>query len=105
MIAQFEKICRADEIDEGASRVFNLNGKSILVSKYEGEFYAVDNICTHDGGDLGEGKIIEGQIECPRHGARFDIRTGDVTRMPAVCGIDAYEVKIENDDLYVMVTD
>ncbi len=105
MTAQLERICRVDEINEGESRVFQVNGKSILVAKYKGKYYAVDNICTHDGGDLGEGKIIDGQVECPRHGARFDIRTGDVTRMPAVCEIDTYKVIIENGELFVSVTD
>jgi 3-phenylpropionate/trans-cinnamate dioxygenase ferredoxin subunit len=103
MIAQFEKVCRIDEIAEGAARVFHINGRSILVARHDGNVYALDNICSHDGGDLGGGNIVDGQIECPRHGARFDIRTGEATRMPAVCEIDTYDVKIENGDLFVAV--
>ena len=59
----------------------------------KGIFIAIDNICTHDGGNLGEGNVVKGQIQCPRHGARFDLKTGQVTRMPAVIGINTYESK------------
>ena len=105
MIAQLEKVCRIDDIPEGTASVFHVNGRSILVARHDGKVYALDNICTHDGGDLGGGNIVDGQIECPRHGARFDISTGEATRMPAVCEIDKYDVKIVNGELFVTVTE
>ncbi len=90
------KVCGENEIPEGSIRNFNVGGKSIAVAKYNGELYAVDDICTHDGGDLGDGDIVDGQIQCPRHGARFDLKTGEATQMPAVIGIGTYKVKVEN---------
>jgi 3-phenylpropionate/trans-cinnamate dioxygenase ferredoxin component len=69
----------------------------------DGEFYALDDCCTHDGGPLGEGDIDGFQIICPRHGARFDIRTGQAMTMPAVQATPAHEVKIEGDDVLVRI--
>jgi 3-phenylpropionate/trans-cinnamate dioxygenase ferredoxin subunit len=103
MITQFEKVCKVDDLDEGAARVYRVGDISVLVAKIDGQIYAIDNICSHDGGDLGEGTVVECQVECPRHGARFDIRTGEVTRMPAVEDVDTYEIKIENGEVYVAV--
>jgi len=105
MDSRFTKVCGADDVGEGAAKVVDVNGTSVLLAKLEGEFYAIDNICSHDGGDLGEGELVEGgQVECPRHGARFDIRTGDATRMPAPVGVDRYDVKVEDGSVYVAVT-
>jgi len=73
------------------------------MAKEEGKIYAFDNICTHDGGLLGEGVIYDRQIECPRHGARFDIATGQATQMPAVVGIQTYEVQIEDGEILVNI--
>lgn len=101
MVEKFVKVCREDDIDEGSIRNFNVDGKSIALAKYGGELYAVDDICTHDGGDLGGGDLVDGQVQCPRHGARFDLKTGEATQMPAVIGIGTYKVKIEDGDVVV----
>jgi 3-phenylpropionate/trans-cinnamate dioxygenase ferredoxin subunit len=68
-----------------------------------GTFYAVEDVCTHDGGPLGEGSLEGFAIECPRHGAQFDIRTGEVLQMPAVVPIRTFPVKLENGRVYVEV--
>lgn len=103
MTTEFIRVCGENEIEESTLRSFEVGGIKIALAKYEGKFYAVDDICTHDGGDLGEGDVVKGQVQCPRHGARFDLATGAVTRMPAVIGIGAYEVKIENGGVLVAV--
>ena len=103
MVEEYTKICAEADISEGEVRTFDINGRPIAVAKYEGNIYAVDDICTHDGGDLGEGDVIKGQIQCPRHGARFDLKTGEVTRMPAVFAIETHEVKIVAGEVYVAV--
>ena len=68
-----------------------------------GTLYAIEDICTHDGGPLVEGELDGYEIECPRHGARFDIRTGRALRMPAFEPIETYEVRIEGDEILVAV--
>ncbi len=101
----FIRICSNDEIVEGTVRTFKIQDKAMAVARYDGVVYAVDDICTHDGGQLGAGDVAKGQIQCPRHGARFDLKTGNATRMPAVIGVGTYPVKIENDDILVALND
>ena len=68
-----------------------------------GAWYAVDDLCTHDNGPLAEGTLDGLQLECPRHGARFDVRTGQVKCFPAVIPITSYPVKVEGHDVLVDV--
>ena len=70
----------------------------VVVVNLDGEFFAVEDVCTHDGGPLGEGKLAGCELICPRHGARFDVRTGDATRMPAFEPVPTYEVRVENGE-------
>jgi len=76
-------------------------GREVAVSNIDGEYFAIDNICTHDGGPLGEGKLQRGRVICPRHGAAFDARTGKVLTLPAVRSVNAYPVTVDGDDLYI----
>ncbi len=101
----FKRICSDNEIAEGTVRTFRIEDKAIAVARYNGVVYAVDDICTHDGGALGAGDIVNGQIQCPRHGARFDLKTGKATRMPAVIGVGTYSIKIENGDILVVLSE
>lgn len=102
MAAQFIKVCRADEVEEDRIKPVKVNSREIILIRVRGSVYALENACSHDGGILGGGVIADGQIECPRHGARFDIRTGEATRMPAVAGIETFEVK--EDDGHILVS-
>ncbi|MEW5923254.1 MAG: non-heme iron oxygenase ferredoxin subunit [Candidatus Zixiibacteriota bacterium] len=103
MTGQFTKVCRVDDIPAGATKVVEVEGYTILLARMDDAVFALENMCTHDGGLLGNAAIVDGQIECPRHGARFDIKTGEATQLPAVAELDTYEVKIENGDVYVAV--
>ncbi len=101
MADEFKRLCSENEIAEGTVKTYEIHGKAIAVARYDGVVYAVDDICTHDGGALGTGDIVNGQVQCPRHGARFDLKTGDATQMPAVIGIKTYRIKTENGDILV----
>jgi len=104
MVSQFTKACAESEIEEGKTKVISIENKPVILVKADGEIYALEGICSHDGGEFGaDEKVIDGQIECPRHGARFDIRTGEATRMPAIVGINRFDVKIEDGDIYVAI--
>jgi 3-phenylpropionate/trans-cinnamate dioxygenase ferredoxin subunit len=103
MITEFIKVCNENEIEEGKLKEVEFDDKPIALAKFQDTIYAIDNICTHDGGTLSEGDVVKGQVQCPRHGARFDLKTGTVTRMPAVLAIGAYEVKIENGEVFVAI--
>ena len=99
-----ERVAAKSDIAAGTVQVFEVNGRSVCVANLDGEhFYAIDNLCTHDGGPLGEGKLANGTVECPRHGARFDLRTGAVRALPAVRPVKTYGVEVEGEEICVEV--
>jgi 3-phenylpropionate/trans-cinnamate dioxygenase ferredoxin component len=102
-MTKFVKVARVDELTPGQKRVIEVDGISMLLVNLDGEFYAIDDVCTHDGGPLGDGKLdaATGQIICPRHGAHFDVRTGAALTLPAFEPVNSYEVKIEGEDVWV----
>jgi 3-phenylpropionate/trans-cinnamate dioxygenase ferredoxin subunit len=97
----FVTVAKVGEIPEGAVKVVRLGDQSVALFHIDGGYYALDDICTHDGGELASGTIDGGVIECPRHGARFDIKTGDVLSLPAVVPVPTYAVRIEGDEIQV----
>lgn len=76
-------------------------GRSLALSNVDGELHAIDNLCTHDNGPLGEGRLQRGRILCPRHGAAFDATTGAALTLPAVKGVESYQVSVEGDDVFI----
>jgi 3-phenylpropionate/trans-cinnamate dioxygenase ferredoxin subunit len=83
-----------------------VDGTSIcLIHAEDDNFYAISDICTHEEYSLCEGDLWEMSVECPRHGSRFDVRTGQVTGLPAVIPAKTYPVTVQNGDLYVEVPD
>ncbi|MDZ4834608.1 MAG: non-heme iron oxygenase ferredoxin subunit [Candidatus Melainabacteria bacterium] len=103
MSADFSKVANKADVPVGQVKVYTIAGKRIAVCNVEGKFFAVADLCTHDGGPLGEGELIENTIECPRHGARFDVATGAVVCMPAVVPIATYLCEVREDDLWIGV--
>ncbi|HKA25345.1 MAG TPA: non-heme iron oxygenase ferredoxin subunit [Candidatus Eisenbacteria bacterium] len=95
-------VARVEEVPPGEVRTFDTpDGGSVAVCNANGKFYAVEDVCTHDGGPLGEGFLEGCAIECPRHGAQFDIRTGEVLRAPAYLPIRVFPVRVENGSIWV----
>lgn len=86
-------------------RVLRVGGERIGVALHEGKYYAWEDRCTHDDGALGTGPLEGCQIECPRHGARFDIRTGRVTAPPAFTPLEIYQTEVSDDQVYVILED
>jgi 3-phenylpropionate/trans-cinnamate dioxygenase ferredoxin subunit len=99
----FVRVTSKEDVPEGQVRVFQVNGHEIALAQSGGEFYALADVCTHDGGPLGEGTLWGDNIECPRHGARFDLKTGRVTSLPAVLPVRTYPVRVEGDEVQVDV--
>lgn len=97
------EVAKQAEIPPGQCKAVIVDERMIAVVNLDGEFYAIDNVCTHAFALLTEGKIIDGQIQCPLHAARFDIRTGAVTAPPAYEALETYEVKVEGDAVLVQV--
>ena len=97
----FVMAARVGEIPPGGVKVVRLDEREVAIFNLGGEYNAMDDLCTHDGGPLAEGVIEGGVIECPRHGARFDIRTGAVLAMPATAPVPTYAVKVVGDEIRV----
>lgn len=100
-MSEFVTVAHAGEIAPGAVKVVNVDGIAIGVANVDGEFYAFGDVCTHDEGPVAEGELDGYQIECPRHGARFDVRTGAVKLLPAVVPIPVYPLRVEGDAIQV----
>lgn len=98
-----ERVAGVGDVPAGEVKVFEVNGRSIAVANTGEKFYACDNVCTHDGGPLGEGMLWGDQVECPRHGARFDLKTGRPTVLPAVLPVKTYQVQVDGNDVKVEV--
>jgi 3-phenylpropionate/trans-cinnamate dioxygenase ferredoxin subunit len=97
------KVCQLSELKENNAVPFDVNGKSVLLARMEDKVFAVENNCTHMDEPIGEGKVTNGEIQCPRHGAKFDFRTGRAVQLPAVIDLKTYEVKIENNQVMVAI--
>ena len=95
---------KKSDINPGQAKSYQIGENKIVICNVNGEYFAVDDICSHDDGELvsGEGHLIENcQIECPRHGARFDVKTGEAKKMPAVAPIRMYKVNVIGDEVEV----
>jgi nitrite reductase/ring-hydroxylating ferredoxin subunit len=98
----FVTVAQAGEIAPGTVRVVEIDGRSLCVGLTEdGEWGAIDNVCTHDGGVLGEGELDDNAVECPRHGGRFDLFSGRVLALPPVMPVRAYVARQVGDDVQV----
>ena len=101
-MSTFVRVAREADVPLGEVRVIEAQGKSLALGHCaDGSWGAIDNVCTHDGGVLGEGELEDCQVECPRHGARFELLTGRVTALPAVFAVNAYPVRVVNGEVQV----
>ncbi len=104
-MSDFVRVCKVSDIPDPGKEVFEMEDEFVVLFHVDGEFHALDDCCTHDGGPLGEG-ILEGfKITCPRHGAQFDVRTGQALTMPAVRSTACHEVKVEGDDVFIKLNE
>lgn len=100
---EFVTVATTDEIQPGENIVVEIGRRWVAVFNVDGEYYAIEDLCTHDGGPLAEGKLYGCEIECPRHGARFDLRTGEVTAPPAVVPVPTYVLQVVGNEIQVEV--
>ncbi len=98
---EYVTIASTDEIRNGERLIFDVAGNLIAVFNIAGRYYAIADICSHDDGPVAEGEIDGQGIECPRHGARFDLETGQALTLPAVVDIPAYPVRVEGDEIRI----
>jgi 3-phenylpropionate/trans-cinnamate dioxygenase ferredoxin subunit len=100
-VPKFVRVASAVEIQPGEKRIADIDGMLVVVVNVNGQFYAFEDICTHDGGPLGEGDLADSTIVCPRHGSRFDVRTGAALTLPAFEPVPIFQVRVIEGDVYV----
>jgi 3-phenylpropionate/trans-cinnamate dioxygenase ferredoxin subunit len=96
-------VAKRDDIPPGTAKKVVVDGVEVLLCNVDGELYAVEDVCTHDGGPLDQGELQGCKIMCPRHGALFDVTTGRALTLPAVIPLPTYDVHVEGDDVFVEV--
>ncbi len=95
-MADWITVAAAGEIAPGACKVADVDGVAVAVFNIGGEYFAIEDVCTHDGGELASGQLDGDQVVCPRHGARFCVRTGDALSAPAYEPTAKFPLRIED---------
>ena len=99
-MANFVKICKTADVKAGCGRSVEINGKPLALFNVEGGFYAINDICGHRGGTLGEGELDGKTVICPWHGWRYNVTTGENELVPDL-PTQKYELKIDGEDILV----
>ena len=97
------RVASASEIPPGKGKLVEVEGLQVALFNVDGTFYAIDNACSHVGGSLGEGSLEGDQVECPWHGARFNVKTGKVLSAPAADDVATYKVRVAGPDVEIEV--
>jgi metal-sulfur cluster biosynthetic enzyme/nitrite reductase/ring-hydroxylating ferredoxin subunit len=97
----FVRVAAVGDVPDPGRTLVEVDGDVVALFHVDGRFYAIDDVCTHDGGPLVDGELTDFKIACPRHGAKFDIRTGAALTMPAVRATRSHEVKVDAGGVWV----
>ena len=95
------RVAHVGDLRPGEMRLVRIPDHRILLCNYEGTYYAIGGLCTHENGRLDRGLFYQHEVVCPLHGASFDVRTGEVITPPAMKGLTVYPVKVEGDDIFI----
>jgi NAD(P)H-dependent nitrite reductase small subunit len=102
-MGKFIKVATKSEIADQSAKLLEIEDKRIALFNLGGRFYALDDTCPHAGGPLSEGSIEGEDVECPWHGSRFNLETGEATAPPAAESVARYNVRVTGDDIEVEV--
>ena len=96
------KVCTTHDVAKNTMKSFDIEGEPILVANVNGKYYSIADTCSHAMAYLSEGELLEDcRVQCPDHAAIFDLRTGEALALPAVSPVEAYNVIVEGDDIFV----
>lgn len=96
----FLRAAKKAEVPAGTIREFQLDGKTVAVANVGGKLFAINNVCLHRGGPLGQGELDGQIVTCPWHGWRYDVTNGKLVTNPAV-GVETYPIEVRGDDIFV----
>lgn len=100
-MSDYKTVARVDELDPGEMRQVRVGRRRIALINVDGEFFAIDDTCTHEEASLSEGELYDDIVECPLHGAAFNVRTGAVEAFPAVVPVQTYECQVVGEEVQV----
>jgi len=100
-MAEFVRVADVADLPDPGKLLVEVDGEVVALFHVEGGYHAIDDICTHDGGTLADGELVGHKIACPRHGAKFDVRTGAALSMPAVRPTRCHQVKVQDGGVWV----
>ncbi len=100
---KFVSVASASDLPAGAGMFVDVDGIPVALFHVDGKFYATSDVCTHEEASLSEGELEGECVECPLHGARFNVRTGEVKSLPAVVKLKTYPVRVVGDAIEVEV--
>lgn len=98
-------LCRLDDLQDDEMQPFEAGSRRVVVYRLSGEVYATDNVCSHAFALLSDGWLEDGLVECPLHGAQFDVTTGAAVRGPADCPVEKFETRIQDGMVEVLITE
>lgn len=104
-MSEFVEAVKVNEIPDPGKQLLEIDNRLVVLFHVGGQFYCLDDVCTHDDGPLGEGKLTDFTVACPRHGAKFDIRDGRALTMPATEPTVAHEVKVEGQSVFIRINE
>ncbi len=102
-MAGFVKVARTGELAPGRGKLVEVSGKKIALFQVEGDYYAIDDECSHQGGPLSEGDLDGKEVTCPWHGAIFDVTTGEALGPPAPKGVTRYRVRVSGESIEIEI--
>jgi metal-sulfur cluster biosynthetic enzyme/nitrite reductase/ring-hydroxylating ferredoxin subunit len=100
-MSDFVPVAKTTDLSDPGQMLLEVQDRIVVLFRVGGEYFCIDDVCTHDGGPLSEGRLDDHAIACPRHGAKFDIRTGKALTMPATVDTAAHEVKLEGESILI----
>lgn len=96
------RVCKVSELPPGSAKAVTIEGKAVALYNVAGKFYALDGVCPHRGGPLGEGHLDGNEVTCPWHAWTFDVTTGKCTALPDF-DQPVFPVKVEGDEIFIEV--
>jgi len=98
------RLCKKGDVPRDTMKSFDVEGEPLLVANVGGKYYCIADTCTHAMAYLSEGELVEGcRVQCPDHGAIFDLRTGEALALPAVSPVETHEVVVQGEDIFVEI--
>jgi 3-phenylpropionate/trans-cinnamate dioxygenase ferredoxin subunit len=98
---EFVEVASSSELPAGERLFVEIDGKPIVIFNIGGQYFAIADVCSHDDGPVGDGKLDGYEIKCPRHGASFDVRTGRVLSLPGIVDIPAYPTRVVDEQIEI----